>query len=126
MTLNGTRITGPVLIYQDELVVDNRTSPTATPTRNGTLICTSQDQHRVGWHLTNGGNVCDHETGDPVFRQIRTKSGVTPSVSRLSVKRENVFSNASIVNGLLSCQLNGESSVPTPIPVGIYNRIGGE
>ena len=49
MTWNGTSITGPVLIYQDELVVDDRTSPTATPTRNGTLICTSQDQHRVGW-----------------------------------------------------------------------------
>ena len=122
VTWNGTSITGPVLIYQDELVVDNRASPTATPTRSGTLKCTSQDQQRVGWHLPDGTSICEDGTGD--FRQIRIGSGVTPSVSRLSVNREDVSRDDDSTNGLWTCRLNGESSVS--IPVGIYERGGGE
>ena len=124
VTWNGASITGPVLIYQDELVVDNRASPTATPTRNGTLTCTSQDQHRVGWHLPGATSIREDGTGD--FRQIRTGSGVTPSVSRLSVNSEDVSRDDATTNGLWTCRLNGEFSEPTPIPVGIYGRGGGE
>ena len=124
MTWNGTNITGPVLIYQDELVVDDRASPTATPTRNGTLTCTSQDQHRVGWHNAGGSSLLEGVTA--VLRQIRTGSGVTPSVSRLSVTIEGISDDDDSNNGLWTCRLNGESGVPTPIPVGIYSRGGGE
>ena len=124
MTWNGTNITGPVLIYQDELVVDDRASPTATPTRNGTLMCTSQDQHRVGWHDPKGSSIFENSTSD--FRQIRTDSGVTPSVSILSANTEDVSINITATNGLWICRLNESSSVPTPIPVGIYGRGGSE
>ena len=123
VTWNGTSITGPVLIYQDELVVDDSTSPTATPTRNGILECTSQNQHRVGWHLPRAGLISDNAaTGD--FRQIRTGPGVTPSVSRLSVGREDVSSNDATDNGLWTCRLNGAFN--GSFPVGIYSRGGGE
>ena len=47
-------------------------------------------------------------------------------MSRLSVNREDVLLNSDTTNGLWTCRLNGESSVPTPIPVGIYARGGGE
>ena len=70
VTWNGTSITDPVLIYQDKLVVDDHAS---TPTR-GTLICTSQDQHRVGWHNARGSSLLEDGTDD--FRQIRTGSQV--------------------------------------------------
>ena len=120
MTWNGTSITGPVLIYQDELIVDNRTSHTATPTSNGTLICTSQDQHRVGWHLPGGTKIREDGTGD--FRQIRTGSGVAPSVSRLSVNREDVSRDDAVTNGLWTCRLNGSPGIPPSIPVGMYGR----
>ena len=119
VTWNGTSITGPVLIYQDELVVDNRASPTATPTRDGTLICTSRDQHSVNWHVPDR---VSSATDD--FRQIRTESGVTPSVSRLSALREDVSRDDDVTNGLWTCRLNEEFS--TSIPVGIYGRGGGE
>ena len=42
VTWNGTTITGPVLIFQDELVRDDRTDVLATP-RDGTLICRSEN-----------------------------------------------------------------------------------
>ena len=124
---NGTNITGPVLIYHDELVVDDRASPTATPTMNGTLICTSQDQARVGWHIARGSLIHEDEiTGD--FRQTRTGSGVTPSVSRLSVNGENVSRDDDGANGLWTCRLNGDCCAPFPFPVavGLYGRGGGE
>ena len=105
---NGSNITGPVLIYHDELVVDNCT--------NGTLICTSQDQYRVGWHNAVGTLI-----GGGDFEQIRTECEEYPSVSRLSITREVSRSDAP-ANGLWTCRLNGEASAPTPFPVGIYEK----
>ena len=49
VTWNGTTITGPVLILQDELIRDNRTNPLATA-MDGTVICRSENQTQVGWH----------------------------------------------------------------------------
>ena len=49
VTWNGTAITGPVLIFQDELVRDDRTNVLATPV-DGTVICRSENQVQVGWH----------------------------------------------------------------------------
>ena len=122
VTWNGTNITGPVLIYQDELI-DDRSSPTASP-NNGILICTSQDHHRVGWHLPGADSISEAATGD--FKQTRTGSGVTPSVSRLSVNKKDVSRDDAITNGLWTCRLNGNFRAPVPIPVGIYDRGRGE
>ena len=128
VTWNGTVITGPVLIYQDELVVDNRADPEASPVRDGTLICRSENQAQVGWHLPGKKEVSDSSssTGTGDFRQTRTNSTATPSVSRLSVNREDVSRNESQTNGLWTCRLNQKASDPTAISVGIYGRGGGE
>ena len=56
VTWNGTTISGPVLIFQDELVRDDRTDVLATPV-DGTLICISENQARVGWHYADGSLV---------------------------------------------------------------------
>ena len=123
MTWNGTNITGPVLIYQNELVVDDSDSPTAT-SKNGILICKDQARAQVGWHSATGSSIHENNKNHD-FRQIRTGPGMTPSVSRLSVN-EDVSRNDTVTNGLWTCRLNGSASVPTPFPVGIYNRAGGE
>ena len=119
VTWNGTAITGPVLIYQDELVVDNRADPEASPVRDGTLICRSEDQVQVGWHLPGGRGVFQF-SGD--FRQTKTDSTATPSVSRLSVSSEDVSRDDYQTNGLWTCRLNGHATTPTPVAVGIYGR----
>ena len=118
VTWNGTTISGPVLIYQDELVVDTRTTVTGTPI-NGTLECRS-NQATVGWHLANGQEVSFSMSSD--IRQIRTSIGVTPSASRLTANKEDLRRADSLVNGLWTCRMNGNYNTPIPIAVGIYGR----
>ena len=78
VTWNGTTITGPVLIFQDELVRDDRINVLATP-RDGTLICRSENQAQVGWVFANGGLVSiDTTSTTNNFRQRRTSSSATP------------------------------------------------
>ena len=101
-------------------MVDNRADPEASPVRDGTLICRSEDQARVGWHLPTRSSISSSSTND--FRQTRTGSTATPSVSRLSVNREDVSRNDDLTNGLWTCQLNGHVTTPTPVAVGIYSR----
>ena len=122
VTWNGTTITGPVLIFQDELVRDDRTNILATPV-DGTVICRSENQARVGWHFANGyllstGSTTNH------FRQRRTGSSATPSVSRLTTNRPDEALTSATANGLWTCRLNG--GIGTAVPVGIYARGGGE
>ena len=124
VTWNGTTITGPVLIFQDELVRDDRTDVLATP-RNGTVICRSENQTQVGWHFANGVYVSTTTTKNH-FRQRRTSSwfSTTPSVSRLTTNRPDEALTSAADNGLWTCRLN--SSISTAVPVGIYARGGGE
>ena len=122
VTWNGITITGPVLIFQDELVRDDRTNVLATPV-DGTLICRSENQAQVGWHLANG-NIVQGSTTNDHFRQRRTSSSATPSVSRLTTNRPDEALTSAAANGLWTCRLNGASS--TAVPVGIYARGGGE
>ena len=120
---NGTTINGPVLIFQDELVRDDRTNVLATPV-DGTLICRSANQYQVGWHFANGVQV---STISPTnhFRQKRTSTSATPSVSRLTTNTPDEADTSEAANGLWSCRLNGSLST-TAVPVGIYARGGGE
>ena len=122
VTWNGTTITGPVLIFQDELVRDDRTNVLATPV-DGTLICRSEDQARVGWQFTTTGLVSPTSTTNH-FRQRRTSSSTTPSVSRLTTNRPDEALTSAEANGLWTCRLNGGFN--TAVPVGIYARVGGE
>ena len=122
LTWNGTTITGPVLIFQDELVRDDRTNVLATP-RDGTLICRSENQAQVGWHFANAQLVYPTSTTNH-FRQRRTASSATPSVSRLTTNRPDETLTSAGANGLWTCRLNASSG--TAVPVGIYARGGGE
>ena len=122
VTWNGTTITGPVLIFQDELVRDDRTHVLATPIRDGTVICRSENQDRVGWVFANG--VLIQASTNTHFRQRRTSSSATPSVSRLTTNKPDEALTSAVANGLWSCRLNG--SFTGAVPVGIYTRGGGE
>ena len=121
VTWNGTTITGPVLIFQDELVRDDRTNVLATP-RDGTLICRSENQAHVDWGFANGVFISSSTTNH--FRQRRTSSSATPSVSRLTTNRPDEALTGAEANGLWRCRLNGGLS--TAVPVGIYARGEGE
>ena len=122
VTWNGTTITGPVLIFQDELIRDDCTNVLATP-RNGTVICRSENRAQVGWHYSNGGLVSTASTSNH-FRQRRTGSSATPSVSRLTTNRPDETLTSAAANGLWTCRLNG--SLDEAVPVGIYARGEGE
>ena len=121
VTWNGTTITGPVLIFQDELVTDDRTNVLATP-RDGTLICRSDNQAQVCWHFANAQLLSTRSTINH-FRQRRTSSSATPSVSRLTTNRPDEALTSAEANGLWTCRLNADIS--TAVPVGIYARGGG-
>ena len=122
VTWNGTTITGPVLIFQDELVRDDSTNVLATP-RGGTVICRSENQAQVGWHFANGV-LLSTDSATNHFRQRRTSTSATPSVSRLTTNRPDEALTNAAANGLWTCRLNGGFS--TAVPVGIYARGGGE
>ena len=104
VTWNSTTITGPVLIFQDELVRDDRTNVGATP-RDGTVICRSENQAQVGWHFANGPLLSPISTTNH-FRQRRTSSSATPSVSRLTTTRPDEALTSAVANGLWTCRLN--------------------
>ena len=127
VTWNGTTITGPVLIFQDELVRDDRTNVLATPV-DGTVICRSENQAQVGWHfvpsLNGDTGVLLSLSSTNHFRQRRTSSSTAPSVSRLTTNRPDEALTSAAANGLWTCRLNGGFS--TAVPVGIYARGGGE
>ena len=112
----------PVLIFQDELLRDDRSNVLATPV-DGTVICLSENQVQVGWHFANGVSVSTKSTTNH-FRQRRTSSSATPSVSRLTTNRPDETLTSASANGLWTCRLNG--GIGTVVPVGIYARGGGE
>ena len=122
VTWNGSDITGPVLIYHDEILVED-TGPftIGDPSRNGSLVCRHSSEAQVGWHTPNGSWVHGpSQLNNFDFKQIRTGDDVTPSMSRLSLNREGIGHNDSFANGLWSCRLNGQYS--GAISVGIYGR----
>ena len=124
VTWNDTTITGPVLIFQDELVRDDRTDVLATP-MDGTVICRSENQAQVGWHFAKGIFVqALFVTTHHPFRQRRTSSSATPSVSRLTTNTSDEAVTNALANGLWTCRLNAD--IGTAVPVGIYARGRGE
>ncbi len=133
MTWNGTTITGPVLIYSDELPVDPTDNTIGDTNRPGALICRSEDRARVSWHYTRGITVRNAIYND-TFKQIRTQEGVTPSVSRLLLNRVNTEINNTDLNGVWHCRLNAtgvwddhpNSRYDEQVNVGIFSRRGGK
>ena len=53
VTWNGTRVTGPILIYHDEILADPTNSVQINDTAPGTLICDLAVSGIASWHLPN-------------------------------------------------------------------------
>ncbi len=129
VTWNGTTITGPVLIYSDELPVDPSATTTGDPNEPGALICKSEDRAAVSWHYTPGQIVRGPEHTD-TFKATSTGTGIIPSVSRLLLNKVNTEVNNNDLNGLWHCRLNGvketdqisNNQYDEQINVGIFSR----
>ena len=129
MIWNGTVVTGPILIYHDEITDDLTTVPTVGNSNGpGDLVCRSENHEEARWRHPNGFSV--PRTGN--YRQVRSAAGV-PSLSRLStpIDGEEPTNDNVVLNGLWICQV-----VSSTIPdedilanfnyVGIYDRGNGE
>ena len=123
-TWNGTNITGPVLIYQDELLVNDTGISESTITvglnNNGSLVCRSENgtnQETVGWRTPKKAVVASHKEFD--FTQTRTAVGMFPSISRLSLNTAGLARNDSNVSGLWTCRQSGSNEL---VHVGMYGR----
>ena len=116
---NGTVIDGPILIYHDEITMDNDAIPTAENSReSGELVCRSENHEQAHWYHSN------EETGD--YQQVQSLAGSLPSWSQLYI--DNLTLN---VNGLWVCALNNtvlieQYLIDSFIYVGIYRRNRGE
>ena len=132
VTWNGTTITGPMLIYSDELPVNDTATTIGDPNRPGALICRSEDRVRVNWHYTRGNivrSVIYSDTLSDTYKQIRTGEGATPSLSQLLLNKENTEVINEDLNGIWHCRLNAaaenNNQFEEQISVGIYSRGGG-
>ena len=126
VTWNGTRITGPVLIYHDEITVDPGPTysfgDTAAP---GALVCTSETAARASWRRADHrffGDV-NIAISTTVLNQIRTPASATPNRGRLSQPSENVNPSDANQNGLWCCRVSGDSAF---VFAGVYRRGMGE
>ena len=128
VTWNGSIITGPVLIYHDEILDDEGPQYTiGNPDRPGALMCRSERDGIASWRLANGNffndvnNRADNSLG---LQQIRTNSNTFPSLSRLSRVPENRNTSAENLNGLWSCR----TDIPDlrSVYVGLYYRTEGK
>ena len=121
MTWNGTSITRPMLIYQDEIIVDPTGVLTISTISPNSLLCMSEGQATVGWHLPNGSPIVIRSvnityTDSGVFKQLQS---MERDVSGLSRNRDIISTDAA-TNGLWTCRLNREAN--GAFPVGIYIR----
>ena len=126
---NGTVVTGPILIYHDEILLDHDTVPTVGNSNGpGDLVCRSDNHEEAHWRHPRGFSV--PTSGN--YRQVRSAAGV-PSLSRLStpIDGEEPTNSNVIVNGLWICQVVNSDITDRDILanfnyVGIYNRGYGE
>ena len=128
MTWNGTVIIGPILIYHDEILLDNTTVPTVENSDNpGDLVCRSGHHEEASWRRSNGRTV--PTSGD--YRQVQSPEGSLPSLTRLSTI-EDLTSTDPQYNGLWVCVLrndtviNEQDLIDNFVYVGIYSRDSGE
>ena len=129
---NGTVITGPILIYHDEITDDLTTEPTVENSNGpGDLVCRSENHIGARWREPSGFSVS--KSGN--YRQLQANSSAAgvASLSRLSTPIDGKKpTNSNIdVNGLWICQVVNGSIPDQDILdnfnyMGIYNRGEGE
>ena len=120
VTWNGTLVTGPILIYHDELRLDGNDNPMLGDVDGpGALVCRSQTRPQALWRSPARFEV--QETGGDI-NQIQT--GTTPSFARLS--RGTTNSPPQDFDGLLICRVNTINDGPDVAAnynfIGFYNR----
>ena len=120
VTWNGTRITGPILIFQDEIQVINSTSLHDINSSNqpGALVCGSQSSSVVAWYMSDGTRVPDFPA-EAFFQQTReTINGSSLAQLSRGVNSERNISD--LFSGLWMCKVNGSSY--GEVVVAIYQR----
>ena len=105
MTWQGDSITGPVLIFHDEL-------PKSFGNPDQQLSCMATN---ASWHLPNGTAVEEFGANTP-FRQLTHR--LRTSAILLGNTVLELPTNRTTYNGLWTCRSNGEAT--GAIPVGIY------
>ena len=133
ITFNGTTITGPILIYHDEIVSDTTEPTDGNSNGPGDLVCRSANIGRTFWRYPTGNSVSSSTSAD--FYNVRTPSSdpqTYPFLARLSTI-DYLNSTDSTINGLWICALGGNPSgvteqdlIDSLIYVGIYSRNSGE
>ena len=132
LIFNGTNITGPILIYHDEIVPNNTIPTDENSDDPGDLVCRSASIGRTFWRGPTGATVPITTSGD--FYNVRTPESDPqshPFLARLSTI-DYLNSTDPTINGLWVCPLGftGDIEVQDVIDsfiyVGIYSRNSGE
>ena len=127
LTWNGTLVTGPILIYHDELRFDgNDNLMLGDLDGQGALVCRSQIRTGAFWRNTAGKTIpaTDQPDGRNDINVIRNDPDDVPSITRLS-RGTTTSPTDNLFDGLLLCRVF-DSDVPDVIAnfryVGLYNR----
>ena len=130
LTWEGNLVTGPILIYHDELRLDGNDNPMLGDLDGpGTLVCRSQTREGAFWRNTAGNTIpaTDEPGGLNDINVIRNGPNDVPSITRLS-RGTTTSPTDNLFDGLLLCRVNMVmGDAPDVIAnfryVGLYNRL---
>ena len=130
VTWNGTLVTGPILIYHDEVRFDGNDNPMLGDLDGpGALVCRSQTRPRAHWRRASGAffNNTDQEHLADI-NQIQNGRLDVPSFARLS--RGTNTSSTDNYDGLILCRADARGDPPDVLAanyifIGFYNRAPG-
>ena len=132
LIFNGTNITGPILIYHDEIGSDTTIPTDENSDDPGDLVCRSASIGRTFWHIPTGDSIPGTTSGDIYNVQTPTSDPqMHPFLARLSTI-DSLNSTDSAINGLWFCALGFTGNIEVQdvidsfIYVGIYSRNSGE
>ena len=122
VTWNGINITGrPTLIYHDEVIAINYTTPPTlhNPNGPGGLLCSSANGS-IAWWPGNGSitAIFDMNREKRIIYQIIPNGNLMAQIVRDG--RPANLSNSNYHNGLFTCRW--ERDITTAVPVGFYQR----
>ena len=132
LIFNGTTITGPILIYHDEIGSDTSIPTDENINDPGDLVCRSASIGRTFWRTPAGSNIPTTPSED--FYNVRTPNTdpqTYPYLAQLSTI-DFLDSTDSAINGLWICPLGSTGNIEEQdvidsfIYVGIYSRNSGE